>query len=231
MEAHRSTKRLCFAVKVCLIATYLTLAPSLPTRADAGSQIVGDFIDALIEAGKADRRKKAYEAWKRLEGPIIGCLRQKYRIEPNNLIQRGIGPEDKRVRPYIASCQEELRQAQARAAEEERQRRLAAAAQAERERLAQEAAEREIKRREEAEAARIAAEREARIRDLNSRFPHSWVPKIIAGEIELGWTREAVREALGPPRSVVRTPDGSEMWTYDSLKVVFTNGKVTYFGA
>lgn len=81
-----------------------------------------------------------------------------------------------------------------------------------------------------ADAANRAAARSARIEDLKARFPESWVPGILAGEVELGWSREAVREALGPPRKKLRTPDGAEMWSYPTRRVIFTDGKVTYVG-
>ncbi len=201
----------------------------VPARADAG-EVVGGLIDLLMKAAEAERQKKAYEGWKRYEGPVVGCLRENFRIEPNDLVQRGIGPDDKRVQPYITACQDALRKAQAQAIEADRQRREAVAAETERQRRAIEEVELEAKRAAEAEAARVAAQRDAHVKDLKSRYPSEWVPKIMAGEVELGWSREAVRESLGAPRSAVRTPDGSEMWTYGGRRVIFTGGKVTYFG-
>lgn len=229
MNQSQKTVRIRRCIVIAAALFFSWSGSQTPVRADAGD-IIGGLIDLAIKAAEAEQRKKAYDGWKRYEGPVVGCLRDSFRIEPNDLVQRGIGPNDKRVQPYITQCQDAIRRAEAQAIEADRQRRAAAAAEAERQRLAIEEAELAAKRAADAEAARIAAQREARISSLKSRFPSNWVAKIVAGDVELGWSQEAVRESLGAPKSVVRTPDGSEMWSYQGRRVVFTAGKVTYFG-
>jgi hypothetical protein len=199
-------------------------------RASDGGRIIGDIIGIIIEGAKAERQKKAYNSWVQQDSYVIECLRRVHGIEPNDLVQKGITASDARVQPYIRNCLELKRQAAARAEEEARRRDQAAREELDRQRAAQEQMELEERREAEAAEARRTAEREAHAKDLRDRFPAAWVPKILAGEIELGWTREAVMASLGEPRSRVRTPDGTEMWTYQTMKVVFTNGKVTYFG-
>lgn len=55
------------------------------------------------------------------------------------------------------------------------------------------------------------------------------MPKILAGKVEMGWTRDAIRESLGEPSTMMKTPT-EEMWSYPTRKVIFTNDKVTYVG-
>jgi hypothetical protein len=51
---------------------------------------------------------------------------------------------------------------------------------------------------------------------------------ILAGQVQTGMTSEAVREALGEPRRIERAGPGEEMWTYDYVRVVLLNNRVTF---
>lgn len=92
----------------------------------------------------------------------------------------------------------------------------------------------ELARQAEAEARRQAEEdakraaRAARLERLNSRYPEGWAQKIIQGKIEVGFTKDAVIEALGQPQEVITVSGGAEMWVYRNRRIVFTDGKVSY---
>jgi hypothetical protein len=109
----------------------------------------------------------------------------------------------------------------ARRIEEERR---AAAARAEQQRL--EAAALEARRI--AERAAAEAAREERRRDLISRFGAAHANAILAGDVAVGMSPDAVREALGAPRRIERVAPGEEMWVYDQLRVVLLNNRVTF---
>jgi hypothetical protein len=220
-----SLRRILFLVTALVAGA----ASSTSVRADDGQAIVQGILDLIIGVAQRDAQQKALNGWKALDGSVIACIRQ-IGIEPNDLIQKGVGPEDRRVRPYVEKCQQYVAIERQRQADADRQR--VAAEQAERDRLQQEADERqrEVDRVEQEQAERTRAAKEARIKDLESRFPKSWVPKILEQQIEKGWTKDAVRESWGAPSSMVRTPDGSELWMYGSKKVIFVEGKVSYFG-
>jgi len=102
-----------------------------------------------------------------------------------------------------------------------------AAVRAERERIAAEAAEQRRQQQVAAEAAAAAA-REARRDHLVPRFGSQQADAIIAREVLVGMTPEAVRESIGQPRRIERVAAGEEMWIYDSVRVVFLNNRVTF---
>lgn len=211
-----------------IIFSACLLASSGDARASNEGQIILDIFNIIAGAAQRQSQKEAYEEWSRLEGSVIGCLRQ-MGVEPNDLVQKGVGPSDKRVKPYVEKCKQLLEAERQRQVEENRRR--VAVMDAERERVRQEAErqqqEQEQQRRE--EAARERAARETRIKDLESKFPKAWVPTIMDRRIESGWTKEAVRESWGSPDRTLRTPDGSEMWEYGRRRVIFVGGKVSFF--
>jgi hypothetical protein len=102
-----------------------------------------------------------------------------------------------------------------------------AAARLERERI--EALAAEQRRQEQLAAEAAAAEAlEARRQQLVSRFGATQAEAILAGQVQNGMTGEAVREALGEPRRIERAGLGEEMWTYDYVRVVLLNNRVTF---
>lgn len=209
-------------LSVCIMAT------SGSARASNGGQIVNDIFNIIVGAAKRQSQKEAYEEWVRLDGSVIVCLRQ-MGIEPNDLVQRGIKPSDKRVKPYVEKCRQ-LVEAERQRQAEERQRQ-AEAAETERERTRQEVErqQKELERQRQEQADRERAAKDAKIKDLERKFPKAWVPIILDHRIEKGWSKEAVRESWGNPHRTVRTPDGSELWEYDRRRVIFVDGKVSFF--
>lgn len=215
------------ALSIMMMSACLAAAPLTATASNDG-QIILDIFNIIAGAAKRQSQKEAYDEWVRVEGPVIGCLRQ-MGVEPNDLVQKGIKPSDKRVRPYVEKCRQLLEAERYRQAEEARRR--AAVAEAEREQIRQEAErqQQEYERQRQEDAARERAVREARIKDLESRFPKAWVPIIMERRIEKGWTKDAVRESWGMPTRTVKTPDGSELWEYGRKRVIFVSGAVSFF--
>ena len=184
----------------------------------ATDERVVPYIDACRSQIEEKKRRQArvataQRAWANVAVDVHYCLRTRYGIDPNQLAQNGVSPDDQQVRSYLLECRYQL--------DEGKRQQEEAAMREQQEREAQQRA------REEA-AMREQEAREARIADLKTRFPADWVEKILKGEVDLGWSKEAVRESIGEPRQKMNTPDGTEMWTYERLRLVFTDGKVTY---
>lgn len=213
-----------------LVIMALVLGTTPISRADDTAKIVGGILGILIDAAQASAQKKALKKWQGLDGAVIVCLRQ-LGIEPNDLIKGAVGPDDNRVRPYVERCQQAIEARRLQQVEEQNRRIAAYQEQLERERLAEENRRAEEARFAREQQERERAAREARRQELASRFPAPWVDRIMQGSIDKGWSREAVQAALGTPGKVVKTPDGSEMWTYGRRKVIFVGSKVSYYDA
>lgn len=119
----------------------------------------------------------------------------------------------------VAERKREAQQQAARMAQAAEQKRLQEARAA--------AAEKAERQREQAAAAAKAAHR----KEIEAKFPAEWVGDILAGQITKGMSEEAVLAARGTPVRKETIPPDLEMWTYRSERVVFTGGKVTYFGS
>jgi hypothetical protein len=132
-----------------------------------------------------------------------------------------------RLRPAQLRVTESLNQQAAR--REREQRNAAARVEAQQQRAEAERLRREAEQRQqEEERRRLEAQREARRVSLTSRFGAETAALIQAGEVRIGMSGEAVREALGAPQRVERVAPGEEMWTYSNLRVVLLNNRVTF---
>ena len=61
---------------------------------------------------------------------------------------------------------------------------------------------------------------------LYALYPADWVPGILDGRVEPGWSGAAVIESWGPPRRIARPAPGAETWHYPRGRVMFQDGKV-----
>jgi hypothetical protein len=62
------------------------------------------------------------------------------------------------------------------------------------------------------------------------RFGEANAEAILAGEIRVGMTRDAVLAARGAPSRREQVGSGEELWTYGAERVVILNGRVSYIG-
>jgi hypothetical protein len=193
--------------------------------AQTSEERIGDAIgDLLVGAFQQARIESARRTWVEVDRDVLVCFERSNNVQVEQLIRQAISATDRRVRPYIQACTQQV----------SRERAAAAAAQAramelaEQQRLEAEAlAQRQEQERIAAEAA--AAERRAvRRRELVTRYGAEDATAILAGEVRPGMSGEAVREALGVPQRIERVAPGEEMWTFSGLRVVLLNNSVTF---
>lgn len=115
----------------------------------------------------------------------------------------------------------EMSIANERRAEEERQRQAVEASRQQAE-LARQA---EIAERREEE---VRAARAMRFEQLKGRFPEGWVEPILRGEVQVGFSKAAVLEAIGRPMKIVSVSGGAEMWVYSDKRLVFKEDRLTF---
>jgi hypothetical protein len=71
--------------------------------------------------------------------------------------------------------------------------------------------------------------RQARLDELKTRFGQH-AEAIIAGDVQMGMTTAEVLEAKGAPLREESFPPNYALWVYDSVRIAFTDGKVTHVG-
>lgn len=120
----------------------------------------------------------------------------------------------------LADIENQAQQEAAERAAQQEARRAALAAQ-------RAAAEEEARRRQQAAAAAEAAERA----ELAAEFGEENVDAILAGRVEVGFTQDAVRAAIGDPRTIERISSSEELWTYPDRRIVFLDGEVSFIDA
>lgn len=215
--SHSSAKhpsgRIGVIVSFALLATS---AVTMPTSTSAQGLTVCGPLGALLGGLGAT---SAEASWQKVDPEVRRCVAQKAGATTEQLGQQCITPNDQRVSALVQSCvasvkqdslaREKVKRDQA-AAEEARQK---ADARARDTKLAAEVAAKEKK--------------EARRRDLVAKYGDK-ADAILAGQILLGMTKQEVFESRGNPRGRDVVPPTDEMWRYDSGRIVFTDGKVTY---
>ena len=209
----------------CVVALCIALADTPARSATWGDLIGGILNQAIISA--------ATQKWGQIDSATQNCLVNRYGISPAQLAQNGIGPNDSRVVPYIASCRQLL--ARQREMEEQAERDRMAAEQArqlaiEQAQAAQQQAVEDARKQQEEADARARAESEERHRSLVARFGASDAGAIEAGVIRKGMSMEAVRLARGEPARKEVIPPNAELWTYGAQRISFVSGRVTYVG-
>lgn len=240
----RSAQHLAFAWSLVLVFA-ASLVPV--ARADDG-QVLRDFLGGMLNAAIIANARKS---WERVDPNVRYCLATRFNLNPDNLFRQGVTAEDQRVVPYLRACEQAVAeairryqqqqaalQAQAQAAEEARRAQAAAAEAAERARAAAEAQAQQAQAaaEEEARRARLAAEaaekaaRESRRRDLARRYGQTIADAIMAGQVQVGMTREQVLAARGNPQQTRIVPPNDELWIYGNDRVALSGGKVTYVG-
>ncbi len=165
----------------------------------------------------------ADDSWQKLDPGVRQCVIKRLGMSVQELGRRCVTPTDQRVQPHVQSCSASVeKQKRDQAAADEAKRK----AEARTRELQQQAAAREREAKQAAEAA--AQERkDARRRELAEKYGDN-ADAILAGQIRQGMTKQEVFEARGAPRGRDVVPPMDELWRYNSGRVVFTDGKVTY---
>lgn len=72
-----------------------------------------------------------------------------------------------------------------------------------------------------------AREREQRLAFLRANFPEEWVDDIFDGNPQIGFTRQAVSEAMGEPTRQINTPGNRSLWVYPNRQIIFDGDTVS----
>jgi hypothetical protein len=191
-----------------------------PAQAQSGEDIGRALGGILANVLRQSQVASARRSWEQVDRDVLACFERRNNTTAEQLIQAAVPATDRRLQPYFDACSRELEQqrlAAAAAAERAEQERRAAEALAEQQRQAQLVAE-----------AEAAAAREERRRQLVARYGADQATAILAGEVRVGMSAEAVREAVGAPQRVDRVAVGEEMWIYDNMRVVVLNNRVSF---
>jgi hypothetical protein len=175
---------------------------------------VGESIaNAIINSINRASINRAQQSWDAVDKDVQDCLATQHRIDVAQLIQRGVGANDRRVRTQVASCQQYAEQQRVLAAQQEQQR-------LEAEQAALQLAAEEAQRAEQARAARRA--------DLVSRYGETTANAILSGQVLVGMSRDQVIAARGQPGRREQLTPTDEMWHYGAQRVAFANGRVSF---
>lgn len=215
---------------------------------------LGDILGAVIKDAQI---KAAYESWQKVDQEVQQCLIEEYNISPKSLANRGIKATDKRVTPYIKSCEklikevklswmevddavkqcligkynispDELAKKRIKATDRRIARRIESCREdIEKIRLQKEHEEGE-RQAEMAAQAEAKKRKEARRRDLTAKYGPEIADAIVSGRVLIGMTKSQVIEARGQPDRIEKIPPNDELWIYDDDRIVFEGERVTY---
>lgn len=194
-----------------IASAFVMMAGSLsatPARAQDAGRAIGGIFSAIIKGAIIENARKK---WMAVDEEVQLCLIRSYGIQPAQLVQHGVGPDQKNVAPYVNACQQSVDEVH------RRQQEIVAARMAE-----------EEKAKEEAEAAKARAE--ARHKRLVAKYGENLAVAVEDRRVLVGMTKDAVLEARGQPDSRGLIPPDDELWVYGSDRVVLSAGKVTYVG-
>lgn len=218
----------------------------------------GDNTDLLMGLGglllKAAQIDAARKSWEKVDPEVQDCFTKNFGYSPQQLIENGIGTNDRRVKPTLKACKEFVERvhsardawaeinddvkacltnkhnlklddlAEQGIGPKDNENVSALVDQCENEIAYQKQQERE---RVEAEA-RAKAQREARHRELVNLYGAEIANAIESGQVIEGMTKAQVKESKGHPDKIEEIPPKDEMWTYGGMRVVFQDGVVTY---
>jgi hypothetical protein len=95
---------------VTVAGFFIALSTISPAQADGG--LFGQVLQGMQTVA-------AQAAWQKIEPAVQNCLQSQYDINPADLAAQGIGPNDPRVSPDIASCRQAIAQGQAPAQQQQ----------------------------------------------------------------------------------------------------------------
>ena len=194
---------------LAVLAAACALAPGGARAQDLGDAIANAIINSINRA----TINRAQQSWDAVDKDVQDCLARQYRINVPQLIQQGVGANDRRLRTQLANCGQYVEQQRLIAAQQEQARLEAEAAAA-------------AQRAEEQRMAELA--REARRSDLITRHGPTIGEAIYSGRVLVGMSREQVIEARGQPSRREQLTPTDEIWYYGGLRVGFANGRVRF---
>jgi|GEM_PF-2421762 len=216
----------------CVVLALTLVAFGGAASAQTSEERIGDALGNLVVGAIQQARvESARRTWVEVDRGVLVCFERNNNVRVEQFIREAVSATDRRVRPYIQACTQQVAQERAAAAAAEARAadaRAAALVLADQRRLETEAlAQRQEEARAIAEAAAVA-QRDERRRQLVARYGADQASAILAGDARTGMSGEAVREALGEPQRVERVAPGEEMWTYNSVRLVLINNRVTF---
>lgn len=189
--------------------------PAIAQSDDLGSRIVRGIVGLFSHDSAVEHARKA---WLLIDAEIQGCVAAKTHVQPNEMINEGVGPDDERVAPSIEACRREAEEAKARDAQ-------AAASLA-----AQRQARRKARKPPHPAATAAKAAGDDKLRDPVAPYTPQTTSPVESGRVRMGMTREQVVAVRGAPQRKAAVPPDYELWHYAAGDVAFTNGRVSYVG-
>ncbi len=241
--------------KLRIVSVAIALIAGVIAATPVPAQTWGNLLGAIINQAFVDN---AVKKWNAVDPDVRQCLINSYGLYANNLAQQGITPDDYRLQNQMQYCNQQVAQARYQQEQQEQQREAAiSAAQTGWNNLAPAVRQCVVDRGvntaqfvqqgigpDQAPAdgtvqscqdqiAQVEAQNqkaEARHKDLVARFGSDEAQDIENDKVTVGMSKDAVREALGPPDRVDTIPPDDEMWVYGSERISISKGKVTYVG-